>query len=421
MTTVDLLLENCRVFNTTHMIDADISISDGKIVSIARTHGKIHAGTKIDIDGRVVIPGVIDPHVHFRDPGFTHKGDFESESLSALHGGVTTVFDMPNNEPRIDSEKNLKMKRTAIQGKSYVDYALFVEITDDNCEDLPDAFAYKVHFDSGRCSYEGLQTALKNLQNHIVSIHAEFKETINTKVYNGKKPESHSMVRNVSCESTTIKKILKLDFGTNHVHFCHVSTGVGLGLITNSGKNISCEVTPHHLFLDVGIYGTWGSVAKVNPPLRSFENRQQLWEGIHHIDMVASDHAPHKLKEKEQVIMIAAPGFAGTETMLPLLINEVNNKRMTWQDVVRLTSHGAMTKYGLKNKGELAPGKDADLVVIDNAVEWTITPENQHSHCDWTIYEGTEIRGAVDKVFLRGKMVLDGDEVLGHPGIGEEL
>ena len=107
--------------------------------------------------------------------------------------------------------------------------------------------------------------------------------------------------------------------------------------------------------------------------------------------------------------------------MLPLLINEVNNKRMTWQDVVRLTSHGAMTKYGLKNKGELAPGKDADLVVIDNAVEWTITPENQHSHCDWTIYEGTEIRGAVDKVFLRGKMVLDGDEVLGHPGIGEEL
>jgi len=421
MTTVDLLLQNCRTYNTTHMIDADIAISDGKIVEVARSK-KFDAGKKIDVDGRIVIPGVIDPHVHFRDPGHPHKGDFETESNSAIFGGVTTVFDMPNNEPRVDCEKSLEFKRKSIAGKSYVDYALVVEITEANSENLPDAFAYKAYLDSNRCSYKGLEKALKTLQNKNVCVHAENFGSINTKVYNRNKPETHSLVRNVTCESTGIKKVLKLDFGTNHVHFCHVSTGVGLGLITNNRhKNISCEATPHHLLLDIGTYNTWKSFAKVNPPLRSFDNREQLWAGLKYIDMLATDHAPHTKKEKEQPIMIAAPGFPGVETLLPLMIHQVNEGVLTWQDLVRLTSHGAMEAFGLKSKGELVAGKDADIVVIDNSVKWNIAPENQHSKCGWTIYEGDEIHGAVDKVFLRGEMMVDGGELLGKKGQGTEI
>ncbi|MFH1450515.1 MAG: dihydroorotase family protein [archaeon] len=419
--TIDLILENCRIYNTTHMLDGDIAIDDGKIVEVARSHKKIKAAERIDIDGRIVIPGVIDPHVHFRDPGYTHKGDFETESLAALYGGVTTVFDMPNNEPRADSEENLEFKRSAIEGKSYVDYALYCEITDDNCRELPNAFAYKAHLDSGRCSYRSLQKALKYLQNKVVCVHPEYYKTINTKVYNEKKPETHSLVRAVSGESTTIKKTLGLDLGTNHLHFCHVTTGAGLGLITNSNKNISCEATPHHLLLDIMSYGTWGPYAKVNPPLRSPENRMQLWAGLSYINMLGSDHAPHLREEKEQKIMQAAPGFPGVETMLPLMVNEVNNERLTWQDLVRLTSHGPAQVFGLKHKGEIVSGKDADITVIDNAIFQNIDSNNLHSKCGWTIYEGEEIQGVVEKVFLRGELVLDDGKVLGKRGQGVEI
>jgi len=421
MTTVDLILENCRIYNTANMIDANIIINEGKIVEVSRNPQKFHASKKINVDGRIVIPGVIDPHVHFRDPGFTHKGDFETESKSALFGGVTTVFDMPNNEPRIDCERALEHKRKIIAGKSYTDYAFYVEVTDQNCESLPDAFAYKAYLDSNRCSYKGLQKALKYLQNKIVCVHAENFKSINTKVYNKNKPETHSLVRNVGCESTGIKKVLKLDLGTNHLHFCHVSTGVGMGLITNSDKNISCEATPHHLLLDIGSYATWGPFAKVNPPLRSFENRQQMWACLHRIDMLASDHAPHLKKEKEQQITIAAPGFPGVETLLPLMIHQVNEGVLSWQDLVRLTSHGAMEKFGLKNKGEIAVGMDADIVVIDNSVNWEVSSDLLHSKCGWTPYEGEMLHGAVDKVFLRGELVVNGSEFLGRTGMGQEI
>jgi dihydroorotase len=139
------------------------------------------------------------------------------------------------------------------------------------------------------------------------------------------------------------------------------------------------------------------------------------------IDMIATDHAPHTRQDKEQMIMSACPGFAGVETMLPLMINEVNKGRMSWQQLVKLTSHGPMEIFGVVEKGEILAGKDADIVVIDNSVDWTIEPNELHSKCGWTIFEGTEIRGAVDKVFKGGDLVVDGVEFYGKKGSGREI
>jgi dihydroorotase len=266
-----------------------------------------------------------------------------------------------------------------------------------------------------------LQKALKKLRNKIICVHAEDKNCINTKIYKKEKPETHSLVRNGHCETVGISNILKLDLGSNHIHFCHVSTSIGLGLVNRSDKNVSCEVTPHHLLLDIGAYGTWGSFAKVNPPLRTFDNRRQLWSLLNYVDMLATDHAPHTLEEKEQEISRAMPGFPGVETLLPLMINQVNEKNLYWQDVVRLTSHGPSRVFGLKNKGEIVAGKDADIVVIDNGIRQTINAEDLHSKSPWTPYEGEEIQGAIDKVFLRGQLVIDSGRFVGSPGMGQEI
>ncbi len=185
--------------------------------------------------------------------------------------------------------------------------------------------------------------------------------------------------------------------------------------------NISCEVSPHHLLLDIGTYATWGAMAKCNPPLKSQENCQQLWAGLRQVDMIATDHAPHTRDEKDREIMSAAPGFAGVETMLPLMVNQVNEGKITWQELVRLTSHGAMEVFGLTEKGEIVAGRDADIVIIDNAQTRIVDPADLHSKCGWSIYESMELKGVVDKVFKGGELVVDGDKFYGKKGSGREI
>lgn len=415
---VDMLLENCKIIREEEIIEANVAVENGKIHGIVKDAGSPQADEKIDMRGKIVIPGCIDPHVHFRDPGYTHKEDFETGSLSAAFGGVTTVFDMPNTKPRTASEGALKEKREIAKKKSCVDYALHYEVTDDNCEGLLDAFVYKGYLDYGKLSYEGLGKALHLLEDKIVCVHAEDYANIDESKYT-ELPGSHSIVRSNAVEVEAIKKILDLCFGSNTVHFCHVSTGEGLGLILGSQKRVSCEVAPHHLFLDLHDYEKLGSFAKVNPSLKSPADREALWENLKRINYVASDHAPHTKVEKDRDIRDAAAGFAGVETTLPLLLNAVSKGRLCWEDLVRLTSGGAAEQFGL-NKG-LDVGKDADLVVVDRKKEWRIKAENLHSKCGWTPYEGWDVKGSVEKVFLRGEPIIDMGEFLGKKGEGEEI
>jgi len=420
MTTVDKVLENCRIMTTTGSIDADIAIDQGKIVQVARSTNMPDASERIDIRGNIVIPGVIDPHVHFREPGLEHKGDFGTESMAAAFGGVTTVFDMPNTKPRTDSLQRMQEKRALVSGKACVDYGFYYELSDKSVRHVEDAPLYKGYLDSGLFSFDSLRTVLKTLDNKVICLHAEDYESINTKKY-GKKAESHSAVRPLDVEAKGISKVLHLDFGTNRVHFCHVTSGEAIGLIKSSGKNASCETCPQYLFLDVRLYKSLKNFAKVNPPLRSRESANQLWAMLSQIDLVASDHAPHLPEEKEESIELAASGFPGVETLLPLMINAVNEKQLTWQELVRLTSHGAMQVFGLRNKGEIAVGKDADIVVIDRDKEWFVDVAELHSKCSWTPYQGMQLRGTVEKVFLRGKTLVDEGEFTGKKGFGDEI
>jgi dihydroorotase len=398
---VDLLLKNCRIVKGTGIVDGDIAVDSGMIAAVARNLEE-DADRVVDIDGRIVLPGVIDPHVHFRDPGFTHKEDFETGSISAAFGGVTAVFDMPNNKPRIDCSRALEVKRRHAKS-SYVDYGIYFEITRDNLDSLR-GDRFKVYIDDPeRADYETLQNALKNLEGKLVAVHAE----------------DPGVEDKVEAEAAAIKNILELDFGTNYVHFCHVSTPQGFDLIEAAGKMISCEFTPHHLFLDSSASKKLGTFANVKPSLKSRKEVQGLWERIGRVDCIGSDHAPHTVEEKESDD--ASPGFPGVETSLLLLINAVNGNRLSWKEVAQLTSQRPAKVLGLKDKGSIEVGKDADFVVVDSGLERTISADNLHSKCGWTPYEGWKVQGDIAKVFLRGELLIEEGEMLGRRGMGVEV
>ena len=416
---VDLLLKNCRIVRDIGIIDGDIAIDSGMISAVARNLSE-DADIVIDIGGRIVLPGLIDPHVHFRDPGFTHKEDFESGSMSAAFGGVTTVIDMPNNKPRVDCTRALEVKRRHAKN-SYVDYGFYFEITRDNLGSLI-GDRFKVYIDAPeRADYDTLQDALKRLDRKLVAVHAEDPATIqeNMKKFSSGKPSAHTKVRSVEAEITAVKRILGMDFGTNYVHFCHVSTPQGFDLIESSGKMATCEFTPHHLFLDSGAYKKLGPFAKVNPALKPRKEVEGLWERIGKVDCIGTDHAPHTAEEKQSEN--PPSGFPGVETNLLLLMNAVNSNKLSWEEVARLTSQGPSEILGLKDKGSIEVGKDADIVVVDNGLERVISAESLHSRCGWTPYENWKVKGDITKVFLRGNLIIDEMELLGREGFGVEV
>jgi len=411
---VDLVLENCRIATTRGILDADIAVDNGVIVQVARSANMPEADKWIDIDGKMVLPGRIDPHVHFREPGYTHKGDFESESVAALCGGTTTIFDMPNTKPRTCTAEALEEKR-GLAKKCCVDYGILYEVTDENAEDLEYALGYKAYFDSGRISYGGLQRAFEMVEGKRFFIHAEDLELIDEGEYN-KEAGSHSVVRGEKAEVRCVERILGLDLRGNHVHFCHVTTEKALGMIKNFGQGVSCEVTPHHAFFDYEDYNRLGVTAKVNPPIR----KEKMIDHLTEFDMVGTDHAPHLMREKTREIKDVAAGFPSVEVCLPLLATRVNEGVLSWEELVRLTSTGPAEVFGLEDRGEIGEGKVADIVVVDNGLEKLIEADGLHSKCGWTPYEGWNVKGCVDKVFFKGRLVVDAGELVEKPR-GEEI
>ena len=413
---VDTLLENCKIVRREDILEANIAVEGGQIHNIVKA-GAPDADERIDLKGMLVIPGCIDPHVHFRDPGFPEKEDFGSGSLSAAFGGVTTVLDMPNNKPQTISETTLNGKKDIARRKSCVDYGFHFMITRSNLNMLGriDAPGYKAFLGSETIGFEDLEKAFGKLDNAVVCVHAEDPELINDSKFDKTRPESALEARPTKAEISAVEKILAMDFGTNRVHFCHITTPDAVGLIKGSG-NASCEVTPNHLFFDSGHYKTLGNLIKCYPPVREKADVEGLWGSLSDVDCFGTDHAPHTIEQKKA----GSSGMPGVETMLPLMMNAVNEGRLDWKELARLCS-GAAEIFGIGEKGRIEEGFDADLAVLDRKKGWVIRAENLHSKCGWTPYEGWKVKGGVEKVFLRGSLIVDEGEFVGRPGCGEEI
>lgn len=397
-------------------------IEDGKIAEISKKPSISQADQNIDLKGALLLPGVIDAHVHFRDPGLTHKEDFSTGSMAAAGGGVTTICDMPNTLPLTDSMEAFNEKVRIGERKSHVDFALHAALPQEIDEGVKLAKAGAASFKLYPELREDFSISDFQEVSPTISIHPEdpriLEEFENTQDFAESRP--------IRAEISEISRVLDLAPNT-HLHFCHTTALESIKLITKARKSrkITCEATPHHLLLNTSHLQELGPIAKTNPPLRSEENRLALLSTLREgsIDMIATDHAPHTREEKERGMEESPPGIAGVETSLPLLFTLVRRGKLSLSRMVESMCIKPARVFGLKNergilKNALIPEADADFVAIDQHVKWKIKGEKLHGKTKSTPFEGWKVVGKPFLTIVRGETVFKEGEVIGKEGYG---
>lgn len=376
----------------------------------------------VDASNLLIFPGLIDPHVHLREPGGEHKEDFTSGTRAALAGGFTTVLVMPNTDPPVTGRETLSRTLDLAASKAVCDYGLFVGATADNAAEaaaLDDVVGLKLYMGSstGSLLVADLPGQIAHFERYpgIIAVHAEDEAAVAHFATRGQR-------RPPLCAALAVSRALALAerYGCR-LHVCHVSTAHELALIRDAksrGVRVTCEVTPHHLFLTTEDEARLGSLGQMNPPLRSQQDVEALWDNLDTIDCLATDHAPHTLAEKRSPL--PPSGVPGLETVLSLVLTAVWVVGISSSlcEVARLMTEGPARTFGLSHKGHITPGYDADLTLVDPNAEWTIGERPFHTKCGWSPFEGRKVRGRVERVFLRGQEVYNGGEILARSGYG---
>ncbi|MCC3245567.1 dihydroorotase [Methylocystis sp. WRRC1] len=409
----------------------DVGIRDGRIAQIGDL-SRASAGERVDCRGLHVLPGVVDSQVHFREPGASQKEDLESGSRSAVLGGVTGVFEMPNTNPLTSTAEALADKVARGSGRMHCDFAFWVGGTHDNAkhlgelERLPGAAGIKVFMGSSTGSLliaddAGIAEVLAHTRRR-AAFHSEDEDRLNER-----KPlrvpgdvSSHPVWRDEETALRSTRRLLGIAREKRAlIHVLHVTTEEEIALLADHKDLASVEVTPHHLTMDSSEYQRIGALAQMNPPVRDARHREGLWRGLRQgvVDVVGSDHAPHTLEEKAKPYPESPSGMTGVQTLVPLLLDHVNAGRLTLQRFVDLTSAGPARLFGMAAKGRVAVGYDADLTIVDMKRRETIRNSWIASRVGWTPYDGKEVVGWPVGTFVRGaKVMWEGDLVTPSTG-----
>jgi len=427
--TFDLLIKGSTLVNHAGEGPADIGIKNGRIAAIGSLASSAAAET-LDASGLHVLPGVIDTQVHFREPGLEHKEDLHTGSRSAVLGGVTAVFEMPNTKPATVSAEALADKVTRGRGRMYCDFAFFVGATRDNVEDLPrleklpGAAGVKVFMGSSTGDLlvddELTLSRILALIQRRASFHAEDEARLRERAALRREgePESHSEWRDPEAALAATAKLMRLATAAGkRVHVLHVSSAAEMQLLALHKDVASVEVTPQHLtFAAPEIYRELGTKAQMNPPLRDASHRDVLWWGLSQgvVDVLGSDHAPHTLEEKAGSYPASPSGMPGVQTLVPIMLDHVAKGRLSLARFVDLTSAGPQRLFGIAGKGRIAVGYDADLTIVDLNAERVIDEDWVGSKCGWTPFAGREVKGwPVGTIVRGGKAMWEGE--LGTP------
>jgi dihydroorotase len=395
-------------------VETSIGVRNGRVAALGAAGD---AGETVDCTGLMILPGVIDSQVHFREPGLEHKEDLASGSRAAVLGGVTAVFEMPNTKPNTDTVERLaeKVKRGA---GMWCDHAFYVGATANNADDLaelerlPGAAGVKIFMGASTgdllVADDGNLTRVLAHGSRRVAIHAEDEDRMNARAHlriDGD-AASHPVWRDDESALLATQRILRIARQTGRrIHILHVTTPAELELIGQHKDIATCEVTPQHLTLEAeDAYPRLGSHAQMNPPIRSAAHVAGLWhwmgQGVP--DVLGSDHAPHTLEEKAKPYPASPSGMPGVQTLLPLMLNHVAEGRLSLARLVDLTSAGPQRVFGLSTKGRIAVGYDADFSVVDLKARWTIDESWLASRCGWSPFTGMAITGKPMGTFVRG-------------------
>lgn len=407
----------------------DCLVENGRIVALgnvptpAKTSG---ISSTVDGKGRWLWPGVIDAHVHFRDPGDAYKEDWISGSSAAVAGGVTSVLEMPNTRPATTTMERFQEKRELAAGKSLCNYGLFFGASPDNSQEynrVEGAAGLKIFMG---CSTGDLLVAREDELEHVfatynqrICVHAESEWMLKKReamFVDREDPAVHSLIRSpeVAAEAVRVACTMAMKYG-RHLHVLHVSTHLELEIIQEARAlvreqglvaKITCEVCPHHLFLSTSAYEVYGTRVQMNPPLRDEHDRDAMWRALlsGQIDMIATDHAPHSLEEKARPYRKAPSGVPGVQTMLPLMLDAAFRGLCSYEQVMQWLCSGPADVWGIEGRGRLEVGAHADLVLIDSRMQRTVSDQDQFSRCGWSPWSGRTLIGWPVMTWVGGEL-----------------
>jgi len=416
---MDLVLKNCKLIGENG--EYFIKVEDGKITDISKS--VIKGDETIDIKNNYVLPGFIDPHIHFRDPGLTQKEDFQTGSEAAANGGFTTVIDMPNTLPKTNTYSALKQKIEIAQKKSVVNFEL--QVGHNTLEEMErmmelNPISVKVFMDLE--SDESLEKIFHDLSilkentnyNGLVATHCEKKSIVEheTKLLKEKDENNaidYSYARPARSEDESVRQAIELAGANNlRLHICHLSSRKSLSMAKSASKSmpISWEFTPHHLLLDNSSYNIYETFIKTNPPLREKQDSIRISD-LDETSIIGTDHAPHTMEDKTKGVWNSSPGIPNLETVVPLLLTEVNKGNIDLKIIPKILSQNAAKIYGLENKGEIAVGKDADFTVIDMKQEGKFNIDEFKTKAEYSPFDGWEYQGLPVMTIVKGKTVMN--------------
>ncbi len=418
----DLIIRDGTIVRSSGRLVADIAIEDGKIAYV----GSNPAGSgreEFSAIGRFILPGVIDSHVHFRDPGHPGKESWGTGSREAVRHGVTTVLDMPNTSPPTVSERAVREKLEIAGSTSVANYGIWAGATADNLEQLGDLWdtglvcGTKVFMGDSTGALAVSDETLRGVfeqSRGLIGVHAEDQPTLTAAKKRWMRSEApcHNDVRPPEASIRAVQTLIDLVQETGRsVHICHLSTAGEIGLMDTIRRDlpITCEVAPHHLFLSVETTGDQGNFIKVNPPIRTELDRRAMWTAVKRgmVDSFASDHAPHTREEKEQDYWDAPSGVPGVGQMLPLLLGAIKHGRLSLERLVEMSCERPAAIFDLQAKGKIEVGADADLIMFREGLTTKLTTDMISNHCGWTPYLGREVGVPPDLVVVQGKVVAE--------------
>ena len=420
-----ILIKNGTIVNSKTQLTKDVLISNGIIKKIEKNI-HLQADRVIDASQKFIIPGIIDPQVHFREPGLTHKEDIKSGARAAVSGGITTFFEMPNTNPATINSKLLEKKFRIAEKSSVANFSFFLGATPNNIDEirnLKGSCGVKIFMGSSTGDLlvdkdSDIEKIFKYC-NKIIAVHAEDEKILNETAKTIKEPnfEDHPNMRPVRAAVMSTNKAI--DFALKYdkrLHILHLSTAEEVKIIREIKYTglITSETTPQHLLLSApSIYDDIGSYAQMNPPIREQHHQKELWKGLIDgtIDCIATDHAPHTIEEKNKPYGIAPSGMPGVETSLPLMLNQVNEGKIRLQDIIKWMCENPAEIYQIKNKGFIKEGFDADIALVDLNKIKTIKAKNLQSKCGWTAFEGLEIKGWPIITIVNGNIVYENESI----------
>lgn len=422
-----ILIKNARIVNEGSIIEGDVLIEDQRIEQVGGIIDLTGAGRELDAEGLICMPGIIDDQVHFREPGLTYKADIASESRAALAGGVTTFMEMPNTKPSALTQTLLEDKYQIAARTSSTNYSFFMGASNENIEqvlrtDASSVCGVKVFMGSstGNMLVDDTDVLEKIFSEvpMLIATHCEDEQTIRDnfdrlKRIHGRHLEAkhHPMIRSV--DGCLLSSSLAVNLAKKHdtrLHVLHISTEEELDLFTNeiplADKRITAEVCVHHLYFDAGDYKRLGNKIKCNPAIKEARHKEHLFAALldDRLDIIATDHAPHTLEEKERAYIDAPSGLPLVQHSLNVMLEFYHQGRIGLEKIVEKMCHSPADCFRIRDRGFLREGYWADLVLFDPNHEWIVSPDNIYQKCGWSPFEGHNFKGRVVHTILNGEV-----------------